>query len=95
MLESVLSADESIITYRRRYRSQAQLETMLDLIVLDDANPRSLTYQLDRLTEDIELMPPPAGQRLQALLVDRVETGEAVLRPVPQLDVEHEGLQQI
>lgn len=65
MLESVLSAGESIITYRRRYRSQAQLETLLDLIVLDAANPRSLVYQLDRLLEDIERMPRPGGQRLQ------------------------------
>ena len=49
LLESVLTAAESIITYRRRYRSQAQLETVLDLLLLDADNPRSLAYQLDRL----------------------------------------------
>ena len=39
LLESVLTAAESIITYRRRYRSQAQLETVLDLLLLDAGQP--------------------------------------------------------
>jgi uncharacterized alpha-E superfamily protein len=60
MLESVLIATESIITYRRRYRSHAQLETVLDLLLVDPINPRSLAYQLDRLGEAIDTMPPAA-----------------------------------
>jgi uncharacterized alpha-E superfamily protein len=57
LLESVLIAAESIITYRRRYRSQAQLETLLDLLLLDTENPRSLAHQLDRLADDVSLLP--------------------------------------
>jgi uncharacterized circularly permuted ATP-grasp superfamily protein/uncharacterized alpha-E superfamily protein len=57
LFESVLTAAESIITYRRRYRSQAQLTTVLDLLVLDADNPRSLAYQLDQLAIDVRLMP--------------------------------------
>ena len=34
LLESVLTAAESIITYRRLYRSRGQLETLLDLLLL-------------------------------------------------------------
>src|SRR5207253_9081740 len=34
LLESVLTTAESIITYRRRYRSHAHLATMLDLLLL-------------------------------------------------------------
>jgi uncharacterized alpha-E superfamily protein len=49
VLESVLTAAESIITYRRRYRSHAQLDTVLDLLLLDPENPRSVAYQLERL----------------------------------------------
>ena len=65
VLESVLLSAESIITYRRRYRSQAQLQTLLDLLLLDAGNPRSLAYQLERLTEDLDALPtaerrPPA-----------------------------------
>jgi uncharacterized circularly permuted ATP-grasp superfamily protein/uncharacterized alpha-E superfamily protein len=65
MFESVLSAAESIITYRRRYRSRAQLETLLDLVVLDRTNPRSISYQLDRLIDDVDNVPRPASHRLQ------------------------------
>jgi uncharacterized alpha-E superfamily protein len=57
LFESLLTAAESIITYRRRYRSHAQLETVLDLLVLDEQNPRSLAYQLSRLTEDLDALP--------------------------------------
>src|SRR4029079_2804524 len=57
LLESVLMAAESIITCRRRYRSHAQLETLLDLLVMDADNPRSLAYQLEHLADDVRLMP--------------------------------------
>lgn len=66
MLESVLVSAESIITYRRRYRSQAQVETLLDLLLLDATNPRSVAYQLARLGEDVEGMPRPERLRLDA-----------------------------
>ncbi|HEY8199968.1 MAG TPA: circularly permuted type 2 ATP-grasp protein [Actinomycetota bacterium] len=56
LLESVLIAAESIITYRRRYRSHAQLETLLDLLVIDADNPRSIASQLDQLAADVRLM---------------------------------------
>ncbi len=57
VLESVLSAAESIITYRFRYRSHAQPETVLELLTLDPGNPRSLAYQLQLLTEDLDALP--------------------------------------
>ena len=64
MLESLLVAGESIITYRRRYRSRAQLETVLDLLLLEPDNPRSLAYQLDQLTEGVERAARPSQVRL-------------------------------
>ncbi len=57
LVESVLIAVESIITYRRRYRSHAQLQTLLDLLVFDGDNPRSVAYQLDQLAVDVRLIP--------------------------------------
>lgn len=53
LLESLLMATESIITYRRRYRSRAQLQTVLDVLLGDASNPRSLRYQLDHLRGDL------------------------------------------
>jgi uncharacterized circularly permuted ATP-grasp superfamily protein/uncharacterized alpha-E superfamily protein len=65
VLESVLTAAESIITYRFRYRSQAQLETVLDLLLLDGGNPRSVTYQYERLTADLDVLPSAEPGRLR------------------------------
>lgn len=62
VLESVLAAGESLITYRRRYRSQAQLATLLDLLLLDDGNPRSLAHQLARAAEDLAELPAGSGR---------------------------------
>jgi uncharacterized alpha-E superfamily protein len=55
--ESVLVAAETIITYRRRYQSPARIDAVLDLLVLDRANPRAVAYQLDRVAEDLQLLP--------------------------------------
>jgi uncharacterized circularly permuted ATP-grasp superfamily protein/uncharacterized alpha-E superfamily protein len=57
VLESVLLATESIITYRRRYRSHAKVEALLDLLVADASNPRSMRYQIDRLVEAVAALP--------------------------------------
>lgn len=80
VLESVLSAAESLITYRRRYRSQAQLETLLDLLLLDDGNPRSLAYQLSLVQEDLAALPATGGRRLREdqRLVLEASTGLAL-----------------
>ena len=51
LAESLLSVNESLVAYRRRYRSDVELVAVLDLLVHDDANPRSLAFQLDRLRE--------------------------------------------
>ena len=77
LLESVLIAAESIITYRRRYRSQAQVETVLDLLVLDADNPRSLAFQLDRLAEAVARLPRPTAatvERESKRLVEELAT---------------------
>jgi uncharacterized circularly permuted ATP-grasp superfamily protein/uncharacterized alpha-E superfamily protein len=51
LAESVLSTNESLVAYRRRYRSDIELTAVVDLLVHDDSNPRSLAFQLDRLRE--------------------------------------------
>lgn len=61
VLESVLVAAESIITYRRRYRSRAGVATILDLLISDAGNPRSLLYQIDRLDEALAGLPTPTS----------------------------------
>ena len=57
LLESVLAAAESLITYRSRYRIALHFPTALELLLLDEGNPRSLLYQLKRLEEQIGALP--------------------------------------
>ncbi len=57
LLESVLAAAESLITYRSRYRTALHFPTALELLLLDENNPRSLLYQLKRLEEQIRVLP--------------------------------------
>ncbi len=51
LAETVLAANESLVTYRRRYRSDVVLDAVVDLLVGDETNPRGLAFQLDRLRE--------------------------------------------
>jgi uncharacterized circularly permuted ATP-grasp superfamily protein/uncharacterized alpha-E superfamily protein len=65
LLESVLRMGESLITYRRRYRSHLQIDTVLDLLLQDPSNPRALVYQLERLQHHVvELRKERWGRRL-------------------------------
>jgi uncharacterized circularly permuted ATP-grasp superfamily protein/uncharacterized alpha-E superfamily protein len=51
--ESTLIAAESIITHRRRYPAQSGADTVLELLLIDRDNPRSLAFQLDRLSANL------------------------------------------
>jgi uncharacterized alpha-E superfamily protein len=68
--ESTLIAAESIITHRRRYPAHSGVETLLELLLLDRDNPRSVAYQLERLAADLRRIAPPGATSDQ--LDDRV-----------------------
>ena len=53
----VLGASESLVAYRRRYRSDVRIDAIEDLLVHDDSNPRSLVFQLDRINEHLAALP--------------------------------------
>jgi uncharacterized alpha-E superfamily protein len=57
VLEPLLEIADSSMTYRRRYFAQAQLPWVLDLLLADASNPRSLAFQLDALTEHAANLP--------------------------------------
>lgn len=57
VLEALLKGHESLITYRRRYYAYLQRQTVMDLLIMDDTNPRALIYQLDRLQEQLAQLP--------------------------------------
>jgi uncharacterized alpha-E superfamily protein len=57
LLESVLSAAESLDLYRRRYRERPQIDTTLDLLLLDDSNSRSLCFQVKEIKRHLDALP--------------------------------------
>jgi uncharacterized circularly permuted ATP-grasp superfamily protein/uncharacterized alpha-E superfamily protein len=56
-LEVVLELCDSLITYRARYVMGAARLPILDLVVLDPANPRSVAYQASSLVHHLEKLP--------------------------------------
>ncbi len=77
VVESVLAASESGVTYRRRYRGRIQVATMLELLLLDVGNPRSLAYQIAGARTDLRALPDSSGTSRP---VRRLEEVDAVLR---------------
>lgn len=56
-LELLLGAADSSITYRSRYLTSMQADLVIDLLLVDDANPRAVAFQLQRLKEHVSLLP--------------------------------------
>lgn len=59
--EVVLASTDNLTTYRRRYRSQLYPIAILDLLLFDETNPRSVGYMLKRLNRQIERLPNQTG----------------------------------
>ncbi len=56
-METILEVADSLMTYRSRYMANLQLAPVLDLLLTDETNPRSLAFQLFRLSEQVEQLP--------------------------------------
>lgn len=56
-LEALLEISDSIMTYRGRYRSAFQVAPVLDLLLADETNPKSVAFQLCQLAEHVEYLP--------------------------------------
>lgn len=62
-LEALLEVSDSIMTYRARYRTAFQLAPVLDLLLLDESNPKSLAFQLSQLAAHVEELPRQSDRR--------------------------------
>ncbi|MGB8861035.1 MAG: circularly permuted type 2 ATP-grasp protein [Ilumatobacteraceae bacterium] len=81
LADAVLAANESLVAYRRRYRSDVDLDAVLDLLLRDDSNPRGLAFQLDRLREHVAALAWSQGVELvqQASTAAIAEIDETVV----------------
>lgn len=83
-LDALLDLTDSQITYRSRYLLGASLQPVLDLVMLDPYNPRSVAFQVDRLDTEIRDLPSltedgmlEAPRRLILKLAAECRTAEA------------------
>jgi uncharacterized circularly permuted ATP-grasp superfamily protein/uncharacterized alpha-E superfamily protein len=72
VLEALLEAADSAITYRRRYLASLHAAAVLDLLLADPTNPRSVVFQLGALLEHVVKLPHEPGRAR-----DGIETGLA------------------
>ena len=94
LLESLLIANESVMTHRRRYRAALDIGTAVQVLVLDAANPRSLTYQILELEEHAADLPREAPERQlapeqRAILEASTMVRLAESEPLARSDGEH------
>ncbi len=59
LMESVLRMTDTLMTYRRRYKTELHPLAVIDLLLLDDSTPRSVGYQCARLASQIQQLPKP------------------------------------
>ena len=60
---------DSTITYRTRYLGQLQPAPVLDLVVLDDSNPRAFAFQMRSITSHLERLGQASGTTVPDILV--------------------------
>lgn len=71
LAECVLVAGESAVTFRRRHR-RVRLAAVAQLLLFDVTNPRSLAYLLDRIRENLRVLPDSSGASQPELIVEEL-----------------------
>jgi len=65
VLEAFLEVADSLMTYRSRYLATLQPAPVLDLVLTDETNPRSVAFQLVSLADHVENLPRDRAQPLR------------------------------
>lgn len=62
-MEALLEISDSLMTYRARYRTVFQLAPVLDLLLADENNPKSLVFQFSHMADHVEHLPRQSQRR--------------------------------
>ncbi len=93
-LEWLLELSDSIVTYRARYQSQPEWLPVLDLLVLDKTNPRSIVFQVDGIQKTLQqLAMSYASKKIDDLTSFQAEL--AALNPQMHLNTGNLQLQNL
>jgi uncharacterized alpha-E superfamily protein len=89
-LDFAIEVADCAMTHRRRYELSVSRSTMVDLLVLDPLNPRSIVYQLEQLKNLAAVLPgSEEGQQLTPLQSTLIRTQADISVETPdQLDDE-------
>jgi len=74
VLEAVLTAAESSVTFRRRHRGNVRTSGVLELLLADRDNPRSLAFAFRELRAHLAAMPASTGSTRPERLLEHLET---------------------
>jgi uncharacterized alpha-E superfamily protein len=80
LLEAKLEIADSTMTYRYRYQTSLQLAPVLDLILVDESNPRAVGFQLAALAEHVRHLPGDSFEAEQRAEPRIVLAAQAILR---------------
>ena len=73
-LEVLLAANESLVAYRRQYRSDVDVAPTFELLLRDARQPRGYLSCMDRVAEHVADVGWPEGSAKVALLTEMVSS---------------------
>jgi uncharacterized alpha-E superfamily protein len=80
LLEVLLEICDSSMTYRYRYLATLQLAPVLDLVLVDETNPRAVGYQFNALSDHVAHLPREPGTSLRTPEQRTMLVAQATLR---------------
>ena len=83
-LDLILELGDSSMTYRTRYLSSVQLPAVIDLLLVDETNPRSIAFQVEVIAEHLEALP---HDRSSAVLSEEMHLVTAMASALKLTDV--------
>ncbi|MDZ4849057.1 MAG: circularly permuted type 2 ATP-grasp protein [Pirellulaceae bacterium] len=84
IIEAVLRVTNSLMTYRNRYLATYQVPVLLDLLLTDSTNPRSILFQMAQINEHLNAMP---RDEFQAILTPEQKLGLSIANTVRLADI--------
>ncbi len=90
LIEIVLATNESLVAYRRRYRSDVEFVAAVELAVSDPSNPRSAAFAIATVRDEVGRLGWSDGEKLSSELFDqlqqsRIHTPAATARALDDL----------
>ncbi|MFN5511109.1 MAG: circularly permuted type 2 ATP-grasp protein [Burkholderiales bacterium] len=62
--DALLTIFDSIITYRARYQGRQEIDALIELLMFDDTNPRSLAWIVQECLLELSRLPDPGDELL-------------------------------